>query len=77
MFIYFFLFLTAFLITLAIFPLIIPRLKQSKIVGKDMHKEGMPEVPEMGVFLFMIHDTEKEAVLLRLKKMIPELGTGL
>jgi UDP-N-acetylglucosamine--dolichyl-phosphate N-acetylglucosaminephosphotransferase len=48
MFIYFLLFLTILLIALAVFPLIIPKLKRNGIVGKDMNKPGMPELPEMG-----------------------------
>lgn len=41
-------FFVSFLLTFAIFPKIIPRLKKARIVGKDLNKPGQPEVAEMG-----------------------------
>ena len=29
-------------------PVLIPRLRRAGIVGRDMHKPGQPEIPEMG-----------------------------
>jgi len=40
--------LIAFLITFAVMPTLIRRLKKAKIVGKDIHKISKPEVAEMG-----------------------------
>lgn len=41
-------FLVSFIVAFFAFPLLIPRLKQAGIVGKDMHKPEKPEVAEMG-----------------------------
>lgn len=41
-------FAVSFAVTFLAFRVVIPRLRRAKIVGKDMHKPGQPEVPEMG-----------------------------
>lgn len=41
-------FAVSFAVTFLTFRVVIPRLRQAKIVGKDMHKPHQPEVPEMG-----------------------------
>jgi len=46
--IYLIVFIFTFGVTFLVFPLIIPALKKNGVVGKDMHKPGMPEIPEMG-----------------------------
>ena len=46
--IYLVVFVFTFGVTFLVFPLIIPALKENGVVGKDMHKPGMPEIPEMG-----------------------------
>ena len=38
----------ALLVTIVAVILLIPRLRHAGIVGKDMHKPGKPEIPEMG-----------------------------
>jgi len=38
----------ALLVTIGAVILLIPRLRRAGIVGKDMHKSGQPEIPEMG-----------------------------
>jgi len=38
----------AYAVTLALTPLMIPRLKAAKILGRDMNKPGRPRVAEMG-----------------------------
>ena len=47
-------FAASFTVTFLTFRVVIPRLRQAKIVGKDMHKPGQPEVPEMGGMIFVI-----------------------
>lgn len=41
-------FALSLLVTFLAIPLLIPRLRRVGIVGKDMHKPGQPELPEMG-----------------------------
>jgi UDP-N-acetylglucosamine--dolichyl-phosphate N-acetylglucosaminephosphotransferase len=41
-------FFVSFIVAFLAFPLLIPRLRRAEIVGKDMHKPGKPELPEMG-----------------------------
>jgi UDP-N-acetylglucosamine--dolichyl-phosphate N-acetylglucosaminephosphotransferase len=41
-------FLVSFVVSFVAFRMAIPRLKQRGIVGRDVHKPGQPEVPEMG-----------------------------
>ena len=48
MFIYIILFLVVFGASFGILKIMIPKLKKANIVGKDMHKPNLPEVPEMG-----------------------------
>ena len=48
MFIYIILFLVVFGASFGILKIMIPKLKKANIVGKDMHKPDLPEVPEMG-----------------------------
>lgn len=38
----------SFLVTSLLTPLLIPRLRAAGIVGRDRHKRGQPELPEMG-----------------------------
>ena len=45
---YLLLLLVSFLVTYVFAYLLIPRLNRFRIVGKDINKPGMPEVPEMG-----------------------------
>ena len=44
----FLVFVISFATTFFIFPAVIARFKRAKIMGKDMHKPGQPEVAEMG-----------------------------
>ena len=46
--VYIILFVAVFGACLGILKVMIPKLKKANIVGKDMHKPGLPEVPEMG-----------------------------
>lgn len=41
-------FAISLLTTFVVLYLLIPRLKQAGIVGRDLHKPGQPEIPEMG-----------------------------
>jgi len=47
----FIIFFTSLLISLFSFFLLIPRLKDAGITGKDMHKPDAPEISEMGAFV--------------------------
>ena len=38
----------SFLVSFVTVPVLIPRLRRAGIVGRDMHKPGQPEIPEMG-----------------------------
>jgi UDP-N-acetylglucosamine--dolichyl-phosphate N-acetylglucosaminephosphotransferase len=48
MILYFLVLFTALIVTFFTMKLLIPRLKQAGITGKDLNKEQAPEVPEMG-----------------------------
>jgi UDP-N-acetylglucosamine--dolichyl-phosphate N-acetylglucosaminephosphotransferase len=41
-------FLVSFIASLIQFPWMIPALKKAKIIGKDVHKPGLPEIADMG-----------------------------
>lgn len=43
-------FAISLLVTFFVVPPLLPRLKQAGIVGRDLHKPGQPEIPEMGGF---------------------------
>ncbi|MCX6801590.1 MAG: hypothetical protein NT067_00605 [Candidatus Diapherotrites archaeon] len=45
---FFLFFLCAFTATFLVLPKLIGRMKKRGLVGKDMNKAGMPEIPEMG-----------------------------
>jgi UDP-N-acetylglucosamine--dolichyl-phosphate N-acetylglucosaminephosphotransferase len=45
---YLLIFFISLVVTLLIPPILIPRLKQAGITGKDLNKPGEPEVAEMG-----------------------------
>ena len=44
-------FIIPFIVAFSVIRLIIPRLEEKGIIGKDMNKPGNPEVPEMGGWL--------------------------
>lgn len=50
----FFIFIISFIVSFISFPIVIPRLKEAGIVGKNMNSESQEEIPEMGGLVIAI-----------------------
>jgi len=50
----FLIFMVSFLVSFISFPIVIPRLKEAGIIGKNMNSESQEEIPEMGGLVIAI-----------------------
>ncbi len=63
----------AFLVALVSTMILIPKLRAAGIVGKDLHKPGQPEVPEMGGVALVAGFTAGVLLAIGLEAFIPSI----
>jgi UDP-N-acetylglucosamine--dolichyl-phosphate N-acetylglucosaminephosphotransferase len=69
----FLVFIIAFATTYLIFPRMIAAFKKAKIVGKDMHKSGQPEIAEMGGLVIVAGFGTGIITIIAVKTFLPSL----